>query len=393
MGILNDDAVLIEPGKNSGDPTMVTVNCPDESGLGSTLCRIILEFGLSITKADFSTDGRWCYIVFWVSPDNGSSRFDWDSLKNRLLSACPSCLGSYYSSLQSSNVSKPPSLYLLKFFCRDRKGLLHDVTKVLTELEFTIQRVKVTTTPDGRVLDMFFITDAMDLLHTKQRQTKTCDHLTAVLGEHGVSCEIELAGPELESLQRFSALPPEAADELFGSDVTSISNKVVLTVDNHLSPAHTLLHINCIDQKGLFYDILRTSKDCDVHIAYGRFSSKVKGYRNLDLFVRGTDGKKIADPKHQDSFCSRLKEEISCPLRVIIVNRGPDSELLVANPVELSGKGRPRVFYDVTLALKHSTLDRQWEVYRFLLEERREFPLDRARNQIVDRVTKTLMGW
>ena len=68
--------------------------------------------------------------------------------------------------------------------------------------------------------------------------------------------------------------------------------------------------------------------------------------------MRGTDGKKIADPKHQDSFCSRLKEEISCPLRVIIVNRGPDSELLVANPVELSGKGRPRVFYDVTLALK-----------------------------------------
>ena len=262
--------------------------------------------------ADFSTDGRWCYIVFWVSPDNGSSRFDWDSLKNRLLSACPSCLGSYYSSLQSSNVSKPPSLYLLKFFCRDRKGLLHglvpllvsfyicfcvlmvliikfifswcfffvDVTKVLTELEFTIQRVKVTTTPDGRVLDMFFITDAMDLLHTKQRQTKTCDHLTAVLGEHGVSCEIELAGPELESLQRFSALPPEAADELFGSDVTSISNKVVLTVDNHLSPAHTLLHINCIDQKGLFYDILRTSKDCDVHVTFSRLISIISPLSN-----------------------------------------------------------------------------------------------------------------
>jgi hypothetical protein len=40
------------------------------------------------------------------------------------------------------------------------------------------------------------------------------------------------------------------------------------------------------------------------------------------------------------------------PLRVMIVNRGPDTELLVANPVELSGKGRPRVFYDATLALK-----------------------------------------
>jgi len=58
------------------------------------------------------------------------------------------------------------------------------------------------------------------------------------------------------------------------------------------------------------------------------------------------------DPKHQANFCARLKEEMVCPLRVIIVNRGPDTELLVANPVELSGKGRPRVFYDVTLALK-----------------------------------------
>lgn len=40
------------------------------------------------------------------------------------------------------------------------------------------------------------------------------------------------------------------------------------------------------------------------------------------------------------------------PLRVMIVSRGPDTELLVANPVELSGKGRPRVFYDATRALK-----------------------------------------
>lgn len=108
-------------------------------------------------------------------------------------------------------------------------------------------------------------------MHTKQRQTETCDHLTAVLGEHGVSCELELAGPELESVQRFSSLPPVAADELFGSDGSdvisnSFSNKAVLTVDNQLSPAHTLLQIYCVDQKGLFYDILRTSKDCNVHV-------------------------------------------------------------------------------------------------------------------------------
>lgn len=87
-------------------------------------------------------------------------------------------------------------------------------------------------------------------------------------------------------------------------------------------------------------------------IAYGRFSPTFNGYRDIDVFILQKDGKKIVDPDKQNGLCSRLKVEMLHPLRVIISNRGPDTELLVANPVELSGKGRPRVFYDVTLALK-----------------------------------------
>lgn len=58
------------------------------------------------------------------------------------------------------------------------------------------------------------------------------------------------------------------------------------------------------------------------------------------------------DTEKQNALFTRLKLEMLHPLRVIIANRGPDTELLVANPVELSGNGRPRVFYDVTFALK-----------------------------------------
>lgn len=36
-----------------------------------------------------------------------------------------------------------------------------DVTHVLRDLELVIQRVKVSTTPDGRVVDLFFIADSM----------------------------------------------------------------------------------------------------------------------------------------------------------------------------------------------------------------------------------------
>ncbi|CAI8612033.1 unnamed protein product [Vicia faba] len=92
MGIPWDDIVVIQHAKKSNEPTTVTVNCPDKAGLGCDLCRIILEFGLRITRADISTDGRWCYIIFWVIPHSESLKVDWESLKTRLLSPCPSCL-------------------------------------------------------------------------------------------------------------------------------------------------------------------------------------------------------------------------------------------------------------------------------------------------------------
>lgn len=117
-----------------------------------------------------------------------------------------------------------------------------------------------------------------ELLHTKQRREETCEHLIAVLGEYSISCEIQLAGPEYESLQAFASLPPAVAEELFGSELpdkedfsrvlsTEVTqNKASITVDNLLSPAHTLLQIKCADQKGLFYDILRTSKDLNIQV-------------------------------------------------------------------------------------------------------------------------------
>ncbi|GAV76086.1 ACT domain-containing protein [Cephalotus follicularis] len=421
MGIPFDDVVLIQPGRTPDDPCVVTVNCPDKPGLGCDLSRIILEFGLCVTRGDFTTDGRWCYVVLWVVPNPSSHTVDWESLKNRLFSVCPSCLVSFYFNQQSNNSSSASTLYLLKFCCLDRKGLLHDVTKVLTELEFMIQRVKVMTTPDDRVVDLFFITDGLDLLHTKKRRDDTCQHLISVFGVHCIGCELQLASPQYFDTQGFSSLPPAVAEELFSTELLDKEassqaafldketlKKATITVDNVLSPAHTLLQIQCVDQKGLLYDILRTSKDCNIQIAYGRFSSSVEGNRSLDLFVQQTDGKKIVDPEHQLELCSRLREEMLYPFRVTITNRGPDTELLVANPVELSGIGRPRVFYDITLALKmlgicifsaevgrHSTSDRQWEVYRFLLDDSLEFPLASklARSQIVERVRRTLMGW
>lgn len=410
-----EDAVVMQLATSQGEDNVITVNCPDEAGLGCDLCRTILEFGLRITRGDVSTDGHWCYVVFWVVPRSPSINIRWWNLKNRLMSMCPSSYAiPFYPDITQPG---PSQFYLLKLFSADRKGLLHDVTHILSELELIIQRVKVSTTPDGRVVDLFFITDGMELLHTKERQEETYSMLIATLGP-SVSCEILSA----EGFQQgFSSLPPTISEELFrlelaDSEICSRSlcadmkktQKATINFDNSLSPAHTLLQIICVGQKGLIYDILRTLKDCSIQVTYGRFWSDKKGFREVDLFIKQADGKKVIDLEKQDVLRSRLRSEMLHPLRVMIVSRGPDTELLVANPVELSGKGRPRVFYDATFALKalgicifsaeigrQAASERQWEVYRFLLDDCKEFPLSNSltdRNRVVDRVRRTLLG-
>ncbi|KAL8129908.1 hypothetical protein V2J09_019063 [Rumex salicifolius] len=412
MGLLpNDDAVLIQKGKKPGEPCVITVNCPDNTGLACDICRTILDFGLFITKGDVSTDGKWCYILLWVVPHSSSCLVHWSSLKERLLSVCPPPFSLPFYQHQQRNLCKSQALYLLTFCCLDRRGLLHDVTHVLMELELSIENLKVTTTPDGRVLDLLFITDNMDLLHKKERQEETCKKLRHVLGDSCLSCELSLADSHHQI--RLGVSPPSfVSEELFRTVYSekewnlqaltpelSRLEKANVNVDNTLCPSHTLLQIQCVDHKGLLYDILRTVKDHDIQIAYGRFSEVTKGERVIDLFVHWKDGRKIVDPEDVFHLCSHLKMEMLHPLHVMVVERGPDTELLVANPVELSKKGRPLVFYDVTRALKalgicifsaeigrHSLSEREWDVYRFLLDEDSDFPImsSAARNQIVN---------
>lgn len=46
----DDDVVQIQQPNKPGDPFIITVNCPDKTGLACDICRIILDFGLCIAK-------------------------------------------------------------------------------------------------------------------------------------------------------------------------------------------------------------------------------------------------------------------------------------------------------------------------------------------------------
>jgi hypothetical protein len=47
-----------------GEETVITVNCPDQAGLGCDLCRTILEFGLRITRGGTRAPGLFSFPRF-----------------------------------------------------------------------------------------------------------------------------------------------------------------------------------------------------------------------------------------------------------------------------------------------------------------------------------------
>ncbi|XP_047306467.1 ACT domain-containing protein ACR10-like [Impatiens glandulifera] len=413
MAIVYEDMVLIKYAEKEGDNTLITISCPDKIGLGCDLCRVLFQFGLTIDKADFSTDGRWCYLVFWVV---GKQTTRWSLLKERMLNVCPICLPElskiYY---YKSQFEKPTSsnLFLLKFFLNnDQSTLLHDVTKVLNELELTIRRVKVSTTPEERIVNLFFVIDTRDELHTKKRQDETISLLNDTIGVDMITCEIKPVGAEVSTSNSFIPREEEMyslfclPNEIEKNDVgLFVSSPVSITLDNTLSPSHSRIQIVCQNRKGLVYDVMRTLKDNNIKVCHGRFFTKVNC--EFDLLVM-----RIVDEDKQNELCSRLRMELLCPLRMETMRRGPNNntELIVVNPVEvLSNRGRPLVFHDITHGLKsldvgifwveivrHRIHDQEWEVYKILLDDHdddgdEDIPF--SRNVIEDCVRKKLMSW
>lgn len=90
-----------------------------------------------------------------------------------------------------------------------------------------------------------------------------------------ISFEVELAGHEIiANPQGWAFLPPAVTNDMFGLELKGthmdgalkFGSAVSITVDNHLSPSHTALHIVCQDHKGLIYDIMRTLKDFNIQV-------------------------------------------------------------------------------------------------------------------------------
>lgn len=415
MGAYSDEYVVVRRGKKPEDLSEITINCPDKVGLGCDLARIVFEFGLSVEKGDMSIDGRWCFVVLWVKPRTSPSTLRWSLLKQRLEDVCPSTLASVLPPV-SPPVPECERVLLLQACSSDRTGLLHDVTQKLWEMELTIKKIKVSTSPDGRAIDLFFVTDNRNQMSCKKRAEEVTKQLKEFLGESCSHCEIGRASPECGDLT-CSVLPDSLTRDIFYDDPSTFekdlnkggnhANGVVVAFDNNTSPVHSLLQIICKSRKGLLYDCLRAVKDLNLKVAYGRIDILDNGKSELNLFLLNSKHRKVTDTQEQKVLAQYVKEEVEHPVRIKVETRGPETELLIATPIEKCGRGRPRVLHDATLALKmldicifkadigrHEYNGKRWEIYQFLLVDRGEPSLtsSKMRKLIVDQVRHILLG-
>lgn len=157
QGHTNNSPISVEPSGVAS--ALVRISCPDKVGFGCDLARTLFEFGLVVERGDFSTDGKWSFLIFKVRPGNSLDSCPWPLLKQRLEAVCPRdpATGS-----KTTSVSRQPH-FIFQVEVTDRVGLLHDVTQALWERELTVHRAHVSTSPSGTAVDLFYVSGAFAL--------------------------------------------------------------------------------------------------------------------------------------------------------------------------------------------------------------------------------------
>lgn len=79
-------------------------------------------------SADISTDGRWCFVVLWVTPIAYPSTVRWPLLKRRLEGICPSALAPCWLPPVAPPLPESQRVLLLRVCSSDRTGLLHGIS-------------------------------------------------------------------------------------------------------------------------------------------------------------------------------------------------------------------------------------------------------------------------
>lgn len=436
-----DDEVVEVEAHPSGDSAHVSISCSDATGLGCDIARVLFNFGLTVYNGDFSTDGRWCFVMLHVKPCFGSPpcATNWSLLKRNLLRFCSS---------EKTMRKAPASAYtgnkkfILQIEFQDRIGTLHKIIHSLWESELVVHKANISTSPDNTGLDVFYVSDKLDRLPRQARvsqieenianKIKDCSSLrvnclaypssrlssgnssrlltgtrdckdsrsslplmkTLSNRERGGSRRSSNASQDLEMLPRFS--------------ISEILESLKVHADNLVSSTQTVFHIECPDRKGLMYDLFRITKDIGLQISYCKVTLDMNVCK-ADLFVHEEERQQKLTDEMIEFFCAEIKNAITSSILLKVENRHDAggsqavllTEVVAVAPVDSGFRGRPRVLYDLTatfnqlgLSIFHAEMytveisgevgdpsDRRYqEVHKFVIQDARGKPISSKRD-------------
>ena len=411
----------------------VFISCCDGVGLGCEIARVLLEFGLSIERGDFSTDGRFSFLMFKVAPlhgaissvqDRGSP--DWELLETMLARTCP--MKNFWKPLDGKNWYIPQrqrQLYVLSVEARDEVGLLLKIMKTITVNDFVLFRIDCHTGEEGAeaeeaaaarvpggtpeppssqktvARDKFYISDnrfdpgraetvdeassearvrglAREIaaitggrcdFHARERRAKVIEPLEclgaqrlpvfsgmvrAENAQQGFLAHDALRAPTRSTSEEWydgPVSPPTRSISARGDVSRFLGSGFTLEIDNYTSELHTVVYMTAVDRKGAFYDLMRSLKDVELNVSYGKIEASSEVCQ-FTLFV-STDGGKITCARTLQQLESLIRRTNSAPFAVHLtdLDDGRRLKLELDTWVDGNGRGRPRVIYDTVVTL------------------------------------------
>jgi [protein-PII] uridylyltransferase len=166
---------------------------------------------------------------------------------------------------------------------RDQHGLFSKIAGVLTANNLNILSARITTRPDGIVLDSFRISHAAEgaaIAMDDERWERVERNLLAVLnGAQNIVDLVARSRPASVAARRY---------------VSRVATEV--TVDNRTSERFTVIDVFTQDRLGLLFSITHALSEMGLEIHLARISTNAD--QALDVFyVSDAQGRKIDDPK------------------------------------------------------------------------------------------------
>jgi [protein-PII] uridylyltransferase len=189
------------------------------------------------------------------------------------------------------NSNEQKSITEITVVAPDHKGLFASIAGVIAVTGATILHARITTRKDGIVIDRFGIQDMEGKAFSeRRRQDRIAERLRQVLvGTLALQSELD------DAEKRYPAVP------------ASFKNDPVVFIDNRASARFSVIEMQCLDRRGLLYEIAHCLTQLGVNIASAHISTYGEVANDV-FYVKDSYGLKIDSPIRQQQIIDALMQ-------------------------------------------------------------------------------------